>query len=271
MKRLLWLATLLGVSALAETNVQYIANAGVLVTDGKSKILFDPLFDTDFGQYFLPPAEIREAILEGVAPFDNVDAVFISHAHADHFVSSDLLQLLRQQRNIVLYGSPQVAEALQDEANGGYAEVFDRVVTIQAAAGDPPVSREQGSISVVAVRVPHSGWPDTFGNLQNIAFLVSFAGGGSVLHMGDADVRDEHFSAYAEHWENQQTGVALPPYWYFLSATGRAIIESRIRPGAAIGIHVPRDTPADPARRRPGLRDVDLFTRPGEGRKVAAP
>jgi L-ascorbate metabolism protein UlaG (beta-lactamase superfamily) len=271
MKNLLWLAVLISVSAGAEINVQYIANAGVLVTDGESKVLFDPLFDTDYGQYYLPPAEIRKAILDGVAPFDNVDAVFISHVHADHFVSGDVLTLLRQQQGIKLYGSPQVVKALRDAANGSYTEVFDRVIEIQADAGDAPASREQDSLSIAAVRIPHSGWPDSRQDIQNIAFLVSFAGGGSVLHMGDADVRDEHFAAYSEHWDNQQTTLALPPYWYFLSDAGRTIIKTRIRSDMAIGVHVPKSVAEDPARRRAGLRDVVLFTRPGEVRKLASP
>lgn len=271
MKNLVWLAALLSISAGADVNVQYIANAGVLVTDGESKILFDPLFDTDYGQYYLPPAEIRTAILDGVAPFDNVDAVFISHAHADHFLSADMLTLLRQQLGIRLYGSAQVVKALRDAANGSYSEVFDRVIEVQANAGDSPASHKQDSLSIAAVRIPHSGWPDSRRDIQNIAFLVSFAGGGSVLHMGDADVRDEHFAAYSEHWDKQQTSIALPPYWYFLSDAGRTIIKTRIRPGMAIGVHVPKGVAQDAARRRAGLRDVDLFTRPGEVRRLASP
>ena len=144
MRTVLLALTVLCGSAAAETTVQYIANAGVLVSDGKSKILFDPLFDNDYGQYYLPPEEVRAAILDGVPPFDNVDAVLISHAHADHFVSRDLLVLLRQHPALRLYGPDQVSEALAREADSNYAEVFDRVIAVSLKNTDPPLTIEQG-------------------------------------------------------------------------------------------------------------------------------
>lgn len=257
--------------ARAETTVRYIANAGVMVTSGDSKILFDPLFDNDYGQYYLPPADVRAAILSGESPFDDVDAVFISHAHADHFTSGDILTLLRQQPSIQLYGSTQVSDALKEAANGSYTEVFSRVSAVALDYGDSPVSMSHGALTIDAVRIPHSGWPDSRQNMQNIAFRVSLQDGTSVLHLGDADVSDDHYALHAEHWNEKSLDLALPPYWYFLSPTGRAIIGQRLKPGAAIGVHVP-DTVADsPAARQNGLRDVTLFTRPGEIRTLGQP
>ena len=252
--------------ARAEVNVQYIANAGVLVSGDESKILFDPLFDNDYGQYYLPPGEVRAAILSGLAPFDNVNAVFISHAHSDHFVSSDILVLLRQQPQLRLYGSAQVAAALRESAEGGYAEVFDRVTSISLAHGDSPVSITQGELKIDAARIPHSGWPDRMSNVENIAFRVSLHDGTTVLHLGDADVSDTHYAPDADYWHESRPDVAFPPYWYFLSSTGRRIINDRLRPALAIGVHVPKSVPVRPASRQEGLRDVTLFTRPGQAR-----
>lgn len=250
-------------SAPAQTTVQYIANAGVLVADGESKILFDPLFDNDYGQYVLPPADIRDAILDGTAPFDKVDAVFISHAHADHFFSSDILTLLRQQPAIVVYGSTQVADSLENAAGNNYADVFDRVIAVSLEPGDPPIVFEHKRLTIAAIRIPHSGWPDNWSDMQNIAFCVSLGGGTSVLHLGDADVSDRHYANNADYWDARRPDVAFPPYWYFLSAAGRTILDQRLKPGLAIGVHVPKKVPA-------GLQDVEIFTRPGETRNVSS-
>lgn len=269
MRQLLLILAFLVADAAAETTVHYIANAGVMVTDGRSKILFDPLFETDFGQYYLPPDKIRAAILDGAAPFDAIDAVFISHVHADHFLASDILSLMRRQPALRLYASDQVAETLREQARGDYEEVFERVAPVSLAYRDKPVSTGDDAFTVEAVRIPHSGWPDTMTDIENIAFRVTLAGGSVVVHLGDADVRDEHYARDAAYWAERRSDVSLPPYWYFLSRTGRGIIESYLRPRLAIGVHVPRHIPSDATQREARLGDVDLFTRPGESRTLS--
>ena len=64
---------------------QYLANAAVLVTNGGTKVVFDPLFRNDFGSYERVPASMERALFAGEPPFDGLDAVFISHYHEDHF------------------------------------------------------------------------------------------------------------------------------------------------------------------------------------------
>ena len=49
----------------------YMANEGLMVTDGDTKILFDPLFPESFGQYLLVPEEMNAAsfgALKGSSP-----------------------------------------------------------------------------------------------------------------------------------------------------------------------------------------------------------
>lgn len=252
--------------AFAEVTVHYIANAGLLIDSGNSKVLFDPLFDNDYGQYYLPPAEVRAAILAGKAPFNDIDAVFVSHVHADHFSAADILTLLRQQTRMRLYGSDQVADALRSAASGGYSEVFDRVTSISLARGDAPLTYTQESISVETTNIPHSGWPGRRADIMNLAFRVTLADGTTVLHLGDADVRDEHYALQAQHWASRDTDVAFPPYWYFMSPHGRQILQQRLRAMQSIGVHVPKNVPQALQQRPQDLRDVDLLTIPGETR-----
>ena len=246
--------------AMAEATVRYIANAGLLVRDGNSKILFDPLFDNDYGQYYLPPDDIREAILAGIAPFDDIDAVFISHAHSDHFSAADYADVAEATDGCKAVRTSQVADSLKEAANGGYAEVFDRITGLTLNRGDPPVSLEEGKLSIEAINISHSGWPDRWAELNNLAFRVTLADGNTVLHLGDADTRDEHYALQPDHWTSRQVDTAFPPYWYFLSSAGRQILDERLNPAQSIGVHVPKDIPRDRQGRPQGLRDVDLFT-----------
>ena len=42
----------------------YMANEAVMVTDGETKVLFDPLYPETYGQYLLVPDAMREARTE---------------------------------------------------------------------------------------------------------------------------------------------------------------------------------------------------------------
>ena len=49
-------------AATAHATAQYLANAAILVTNGGSKVVFDPLFRNDFGSYErVPEGPLRPA------------------------------------------------------------------------------------------------------------------------------------------------------------------------------------------------------------------
>ena len=89
------------------SRVQYMANEGLMVVQGDTKVVFDPLFRNSYGQYQLLPKEMEDALFSGQPPFDGIDAVFVSHYHGDHFSPADILRLLKEQRGIHLYAPVQ--------------------------------------------------------------------------------------------------------------------------------------------------------------------
>jgi L-ascorbate metabolism protein UlaG (beta-lactamase superfamily) len=266
MKRLLLLALLLSPCASAQTTLRYLANEGVMVSQGDTRVLFDPLFNNSFGQYQLVPDNVREAIFAGEPPFDGVDAVFISHYHDDHFSVEDILRLLRAQDGIRLYAPAQAVAALRNAAGADSDALFDRVTGLDIDYGDDPVDIQAGELVIGAAHVPHAGWPTRTPEVQNIAFRISFDDSGTVLHLGDADARSVHFETHQAWWEDRTIDVALPPFWFFLSDDGVEILENRLDVIDAIGIHVP-ERYADPANRPAELFPRDLFTQPGETRR----
>ena len=254
-------------TANAQSTAMYIANEGVLVSHDETKVLFDPLASESFGQYEIIPASMKADLFAGEPPFDGVDAIFISHYHGDHFSPADVLRLLRQQPDIRLYAPMQAIAGLRDVADESDQPVIDRVIGVDLEYGDAPMTITADGLLIEAVRIPHSGWPTRRTDVQNIAFRVTLDDTTTVLHLGDADTRDVHFVQDQDYWEERRTHMAFPPYWYFLSDNGRAVLEDRIGADHAVGIHVPKDVPDDSMQRDPELRDVDLFTRPGEGRR----
>jgi len=239
-----------------------------MVVHGDTKILFDPLFRNSYGQYQLLPPEMEQALFAGRPPFEGVDAIFVSHYHGDHFSPADILRLLKAQPGIYLYAPAQAAAALRQLADGQDKAVFDRVTAIDLAYKQAPVTLEMEGLLIEAVRIPHSGWPTTRVEVENISWRVTLDQSTTVLHLGDADPNDVHFARDAAYWDKSAIHMAFPPYWFFVSPGGRKILQNRLRPVHSVGVHVPVSIPADPTRRPVELRGYDLFTKPGETRRI---
>lgn len=247
---------------------QYMANEGVMVMQGETKILFDPLFRNSYGQYQLLPEAMEKALFAGEPPFDGVDAVFISHYHGDHFSPRDILELLIAQPGIELFAPEQAVAGLRQAAGEQDQQVFSRVNAVALAYRDAPVSISMQGLLIEAVRIPHSGWPTGRLDVENISWRVTLNDAATVLHMGDADPNDVHFKRDAAYWDKRHTHMAFPPYWFFSSTYGGDILEKRIKPGHSVGVHVPVSISKTRALRPPELRDFDLFTVPGERREI---
>jgi L-ascorbate metabolism protein UlaG (beta-lactamase superfamily) len=247
--------------------VHYLANEGVMAVHGDTKVAFDPLFNEDFGQYRLLPGHMRAAFIAGDAPFDGIDAVFISHYHDDHFDPDEMLTFLRTRDDVRLYAPQQAVDAMRALATGT-TDLFERVQAVDLAYGDAPAAFAMPGLRIGVVRIPHSGWPESLLDVQNLAWRITFDNGPTVLHLGDADTRDAHFVGDAAYWDAYRANIAFPPYWFFLSRSGLDVLNERLKPLLAIGIHVPADVPQPTDQRSPPLDGVDLFTTPGEIRSI---
>jgi L-ascorbate metabolism protein UlaG (beta-lactamase superfamily) len=246
----------------------YLANEGLMVVQGETKIMFDPLFRNSYGQYQLLPESMEKALFAGEAPFDGIDAVFISHYHGDHFSPEDILRLLLIQPGIHLYAPSQAVAGLREVAGMQDEAVFERITAVDLAYKDAPVRLEMEGLIIEAVRIPHSGWPNGRLDVANISWRVTLNGTTTVLHMGDADPNDVHFAGDAAYWDKGHTHMAFPPYWFFGSGSGQGILANRVKADHTVGVHVPVSIPKTPSLRPPGLRAYDLFTEPGEKREI---
>lgn len=264
---------------------EHIANSGVLVVDGDTKILFDPLFHNSYNNYRLPSDEQRNAILKSTAPYDNIDAIFISHAHGDHFSARDMLLWLTNNPDGLLIAPEQAVEKFK--FSDGFDETLweekmaDRVIGLEFAFGDDPKTiklkrgikkddKQSGlSLKIDSVRIPHAGWPGR-ADVENLVYRVTLNDNATVIHMGDADPNDVHYAPYEDLWAAKQTHMGFPPYWFFSSPEGRMILKDRLRINEAIGMHVPVKVPAE----LPQLREefgLGFFSKPGEWHPITIP
>ncbi|MEL7541132.1 MAG: MBL fold metallo-hydrolase [Pseudomonadota bacterium] len=244
------------------TQSSYLGNEGVMVSDGHSTILFDPLYPNGFGVYQMVPEATRQALMMGDAPYDDVDAIFISHMHPDHFSVDEVISYLERHENVRLYAPSQAVDWMREETEN--ETIFDRVTGVPLERFDAPLSYREGTLEIDVVRIPHAGWPAR-ADVSNLVWRVTLADGVTVMHLGDADPDDEHYAAHADHWVSTRTDAAYPPYWFFLSEEGQAIVDARLNAATATGIHVPIELPSDLF-----VSGRDFFHKPGEVRTLDA-
>jgi len=263
-----WIAAIglaLGSAATAHDigQANYLGNEGVLVARGETKILFDAFYAESFdGKYVLVPDALESRMMQGLAPFDGVDAIFISHIHPDHFNSRKTIAYMRAHPNVRLYAGIDVVGAIR-AADASSDPLMQRVTAVHAVPGAPPAKYDVGGLAIEAFPIPHNG----DGPTPNYAFRVTIDGGTTVIHLGDADDEERHYAPYQNDFDSKRTDLALAPYWILLSDSGKQVIEQRIRPLKAIGIHVDAEERKHPdqTRRETG---VDLFIEPGETRPL---
>ena len=235
----------------------YLGNEGVMIENGESKILFDPFFHNGFNTYQLVSDETRNALFSGLEPYDKIDAIFISHAHGDHFSAQDVLEFLQKHSQTKLIASTQATEQIMALENS--ESVHKQLTGIALEYGDKVQTLKLDDLLIEVVRIPHSGWPTARLDVSNLVFRVTLSDDVTIMHMGDADPNDVHFKPYIDHWLKTKTNTAFPPYWFFNSTQGPMILEERINTEKSIGIHVPVNVPVSLIN-----TGKPYFSKPGE-------
>jgi L-ascorbate metabolism protein UlaG (beta-lactamase superfamily) len=243
------------------SSVTYLGNEAVMVSNGSSKIVFDPFFHNNYNIYQLVPEQILQAMFENKAPYDEIDAIFISHAHADHFAADMILKFLKSHPKSKLIAPKQAIDQLYELENS--SAVNSQITAIELEYGDPPKIINIDDLLVEVVRVPHSGWPNSRLEVSNLVFRVTLENTVTVMHMGDADPNDIHFKPYENYWKSNLTNLAFPPYWFFYSSFGPEILKNRINTLESIGVHVPVEVPASLI-----LSGEKYFSEPGQSSSI---
>jgi len=250
--------------------VTYLANAGVLVEHGDTKVLIDPLFRLNHEYYRSLPGAMENGLLNGDPPFDGVDAVLVTHYHLDHFSPNLLLNYLMINADTVLFAPEQAVDALRRYATDEDAPLMERVTVLNLSHFGEPFRQDLGNLLVEAVRIPHSGWPDANRGTQNLAYRVTLDGAATVIHLGDAAPQADLFGQFEDFWKQRAAQLVLTPYWFFLEDDGTIILETTLGATASVGVHVPSEVPAEPELRRAEHQKLDIFTSPGESRSIPA-
>ena len=245
-------------------SAEFIAHAAVMVESGPTKILFDPIFDKDYGSFQLVAPETQSLMMAGEPPFDGVDAVFVSHAHGDHFAAGLVIEYLTANPAVQLIAPMQALAQMQKH------ETWDEALRarIDAQEVELNASLEQSfnfdgtPVAVTRLRLPHAGG-ERQAKIENIVFRVSLSRDATVMHMGDTDPAEEGLTAQSHVFNKTETQMAFVPFW-FVGTENDAAVHELLNAEHLVGVHVPKTVPEALAE-----SGADYFSVPGETREIA--
>ena len=216
----------------------------MLVTVSGRRFLIDAPIRDGIPPYATSSAEERARLEEARAPYDNVDAILITHWHEDHFSPEAVAAHLSRSARTILISSPEVVERLRLAAPDVPASRLRAVLPAPGHAEQVDV----GGVPVQVLRVRHN--PARRLPEQHVAFLIGAST--TVLHVGDADPAADNFALLKTL---PSIDVAFLPFWYVSDAANRRLVADSIRPRRIVAMHVP---PGDAEKVAAGLRAANV-------------
>lgn len=212
--------------------IRYIGNEGVLISAGGKRVLIDGLHREYKSDYAFPPKDVLDLLETARAPYDRIDLLLVSHIHLDHFHPESV--------GLHLKNDPQSLLVTSEQAAGEVAKNFSDYEKIKGQIR--PFKHEwkksfevnENGIKVRLLALRHSG--ERARSIENLGHLIEI-GGRKLLHIGDADMTDENFSAFA--LDKEKIDVAFIPYWYLISENGRRLIARQFAPKQIVAVHIP--------------------------------
>jgi L-ascorbate metabolism protein UlaG (beta-lactamase superfamily) len=241
----------------------FVANAGVLVSSGDSKVLIDALFDKPNPEYRAPAPNVLDKIMKGDPPYDNVGLALVTHNHPDHFDPSLAVRYLESVSGPTLV-APADAVAEMRKVAAYWAKIAPRVVALDMRVGET-ASRDLGHIRIKAFRTLHSGGGES---PMNIMYLLELDGW-HVFHEGDSPGKIDEYRGF--RLGNEPVDLALVHFWFPLEPNCARFLQEVLKPGHIALTHLPirleGDAPGKIDQVRPSYGDIFLLL-PGMASKV---
>jgi L-ascorbate metabolism protein UlaG (beta-lactamase superfamily) len=164
----------------------YVANMGVLVSSGDSKVLIDSLFDKPDVVYRTPAPETIESIMKGEPPFDGLDLVLVTHKDSDHFGAALAVRYMEARPGPSLVAPSEAVEMMQ-KVSHDWSRISSRVISIDLQVGEY-IKRDVAGIPLTIGRTLHDAHLKT---PMNFVYLIGI-NGWQVFHEGDTWRPDQY-------------------------------------------------------------------------------
>jgi L-ascorbate metabolism protein UlaG (beta-lactamase superfamily) len=234
------LALLTHSAAAQSVEVTYIGNTGFMISSGKVAILIDAMFDEGWNLYLVPSRSTRRDMKLARPPFDDVDAILVTHWHDDHFDANLAAEHLLNNPRCVFVGANQVVNRLKDRKD--FAKFETQIREVTPSYGEA-IDLDLGEVALTVLSMRHVPYPvgnvDKHRDVQNLGFIATI-GGVTLLHAGDAILDLDPGGNFVESAGFTERFIDLLFVQYFDRSEGTVrFVNTVVRPEAIVMMHVP--------------------------------
>ncbi len=215
-----------------EIEVVLIANAGLMLKVGQTKILIDSLYEGKDTTFSSPSQSTMQKIRKGLPPFEDISYVFLTHFHPDHFEPGLFLNYIKSHKLKGIY--------LPGEAVNKYPDFFlepilgkSNVHILPPMPGETQSFDMEDSIRFCCFKSSHIR-QDIFKDIANYSYLFFFHNK-TLLVPGDADTDLSFFTKMLK-------GIKLDAFFanplFINKPEGRQILQE-LAPNLVVFYHIP--------------------------------
>ena len=231
-------------------SLTYILNEGFLLQSRGKKVLIDGIFEKFVWEdyYGVPSSEVLHQQTNALPPFDNINALLVSHIHTDHLEPRYTFQHLTNDPNAMLIGPPSVYNTIQSANGSNFWMVTNQIVQAVPTNGSSTnVVIGDMTFKVVGLR---SDDP-----VQNVGFLFTL-GGLRFLHVGDTT--STNLFDY-QPMVGEEIDVAMINCILFTRPQGVQEVMNLLKPRTMLVMHVPPTMIEDIRNLINGLTNIPPF------------
>jgi len=216
----------------ADVTLTKLANAGIVVTSGETRVMIDGMVVEPYSVYGSLPPEAIPSFNQALAEFADIDLALVSHRHHEHNQPEFACGFMQASKKTQLYTSGQVIGLMREKCRQ-FVTTSPRVHEIDPQYGQPTLLEVAGA-RVTVFPLSHGTRKDA--RIQNYGHLVEL-GGVSVLHIGDAAMKPEDFERAG--LAQRKVDVALIPFLYFQPGPGSDLVKRYLNAPLKVAVHIP--------------------------------
>jgi len=215
----------------ADIVITQLANAGVIVTDGRARVMIDGMVVEPYAVYGGLPEAARADFFAARGEFAGIDLALVSHRHHEHSQPEFGCRFLQASPSTEVYTSDQVIGLLREFCRD-FVVGNPRIHTIAPQHGQPERIEVEGARVTV---FPLSHGTRKYARIQHFAHLLEI-GGMKVLHLGDAEMDPAEFERAG--FADIRVDVALIPIRFFQPGPGAELIGRYLDAPLKIAVHI---------------------------------
>ena len=218
--------------AQADITITQLANAGVIISDGKTRVMIDGMVVEPYSVYGGLPDDVAAMFRQASGPFADIDLALISHRDHEHNQPAYACEFAKKSSGTLFVSSSQVFGLMRERCRA-LVTTSPRFRVIDVQYSEPQVI-EQGGARVTVFLLSHGS--NKAAAIQNYGYLVEI-GGVTVLHIGDAAMAPADFQTAG--LDLKKVDAALIPFLYFQPGPGAAVIREFLDARVKVAVHIP--------------------------------